>query len=59
MLLHYLLDLIGDSESHQEDEHIDDSIEARLRTKHDLRNSIHEHSTEEDIDKQESEEDCM
>ena len=36
----------------------DDTIDARLRAKHDLRKSIHEHTANDVDDRQESEEDC-
>lgn len=40
------------------DESDDDSIDARLRAKQDLRNSIHQHDSDDESDRNGSEEDC-
>lgn len=45
-------------EYHHDDDHFDDSIEARLQAKHALRNSINEYSGEE-TELHDIEEDCM
>ena len=45
----------NDFQQHSEDEHMPDTIDARLQAKHNLRQSVHQHI---DDEKQESEEDC-
>lgn len=45
----------NDFPQHSEDEHMPETIDARLQAKHNLRQSVHQHI---DDDKHESEEDC-
>jgi hypothetical protein len=45
----------SDFQQHNDDEHLHDTIEARLRAKHNLRESVHQHI---DDDKHENEQDC-
>lgn len=45
----------NDFQQHSEDEHMHDTIDARLQAKHNLRQSVHQHI---DDEKHESEEDC-
>ncbi|CAF4097930.1 unnamed protein product, partial [Adineta steineri] len=42
-----------------DDEHLQDTIDARLRTKHDLRQSVHQHSDDDDDHIHENEEDYI
>ncbi len=45
----------NDFQQHNDDEHLDDTIDARLQAKHNLRQSVHQHT---DDDKHENEQDC-
>ncbi len=45
----------NDFQQHNEDEHLHDTIEARLQAKHNLRQSVHQHT---DDDQHESEQNC-